>query len=156
MGLAVRPFDQQDLEQVVQLFESMHAESWYKDLDFDPVKIRDLLLRVSLSRFGMFGQLLCHDDTPVGFLFGALEQHYFGNDWFAADFGLYVAPAYRGTLMFRRLIRNFEAWAYDVGASEILMGVSSGISDRRVVRLYEHMGYAKGAYALHKKCIARN
>jgi len=152
-GLIVRPFIHDDIEEVLELFRGMHRESWYRDYDFDDGKVRQLF-EIALTDDGFFAEIMVHPILGAcGYLFGGMQAHYFGNDTYACDFGLYVHPDCRGTLVFRKMLRHFENWALANGCKEIVMGVSSGIKDVRVTRFYEMMGYHKGSTALHKKRV---
>jgi GNAT superfamily N-acetyltransferase len=152
-GLHVRPFVHDDIVEVLELFRAMHAESWYRDYDFDDGKVLQLF-EIALTDDSFFAEIMVHPAIGIcGYFFGAKQAHYFGNDTFACDFGLYVQPELRGTLVFRRMLHNFETWAVKNGCKEVVMGVSSGIKDARVTRFYQLMGYHKGSQALHKKCL---
>lgn len=64
---------------------------------------------------------------------------------------IYMTPKYRGTLCGYRLIREFEKWGKEQGASEVHMSVASGINTERTEALYERLGYSFYAKAYRKE-----
>lgn len=64
---------------------------------------------------------------------------------------IYVDPEHRGTLCGYRLIREFERWAIESGASEVHMSVASGINTERTEELYERLGYSFYGKAYRKE-----
>ena len=65
----------------------------------------------------------------------------------AAKFGIDGATL---TQRFPRLVYAFEEWAKEQGASELSLGVSTGVQTEVTVRMYERMGYKMAAYGLIK------
>lgn len=59
----------------------------------------------------------------------------------ALDTIVYVKPEYRGTRHGLDLVRAYESWAIDKGASEIRLSVASGIHEDKTGNFYKKLGY---------------
>lgn len=66
--------------------------------------------------------LLFEDTTPVGGLIGHLDIALFGGFRRAVVVFVYIAPDYRfGIEPFRLLVQDFEAWAREAGAHDVVI-----------------------------------
>ena len=86
-----------------------------------------------------------------GYLMGVCFEHYFSNTLTVSDLGFYVAEAWRSPQLARSMLKDLEAWAWSMGAADISLGVTAGIADPQVVKLYERLGYARGQYMVVKR-----
>jgi GNAT superfamily N-acetyltransferase len=142
-----------DTGQLVALGRDMHAESWYRDFDYDEAKVQQLIDQV-IHAPAMLGLVLEGDHGRiVGFLAAAETEHFFGFDRYAVDIALYVAPEHRGGPGFVRMVKAYEAWCRIRRVKEMHLGVSSGLDHPKTVRLFEKLGYTSTATASRKKCV---
>jgi len=86
----------------------------------------------------------------IGFFAGVVIEHFLSHDTYATDIGVYITPNHRGGTAFLRLVKAFEDWATQMGATEIQLGVSTGIHPQSTVRMYERLGYTMTSYGLMK------
>lgn len=77
-----------------------------------------------------------------GFLVGGIAPYGFHDSTYAYDRMLYVSADARGMLVAKALIAAFEQWAWDSGASRILLGITTGVHTERTEQLYNALGYA--------------
>lgn len=77
----------------------------------------------------------------IGMFGGVVAEHFFTTDRFATDVAVFVAPQFRGTSAFPRLLQAFEAWAVEMGVREIAPGISTEVSPERTLALYERKGF---------------
>lgn len=143
-----------DLPAAFELAKKFHAESWYADLDLRREKIEGIVLQ-ALNDPSWLCVVAADsiDDRPVGFMMVVAAPHFFGNDICVTDVGLYLLPEYRRMSLAVAMLREVEAWARIIPAKEITLGITAGINDEGLVRLYNRMGYAKSYYGVHKKAV---
>lgn len=63
------------------------------------------------------------------------------DDLIANDLIVYVRPEYRGTRHGLDLIKQYQDWAFSLGAKEVRLSVASGIHEEKTGRLYNKLGY---------------
>ena len=86
-------------------------------------------------------------------LMGCVERYYYSDELQAQLIQWYLRPAYRGTSIAPRLVKAFVEWAKSRGASEVFMGISSGIHVQQTDRMMRKLGFAHmgGNYAVNLK-----
>lgn len=114
-----------DLPQALHYAEGMaqvcpsHLEKW---------------LRPYLSKPNHWSRVLLFEDTtPVGGLIGHLDMGLFNGKKRAVVVFVYIDPDYRfGVPPFRLLVEDFESWARDAGAVDVVMSNPSRMLMRRL------------------------
>ena len=135
-----------DIAQIIAMAKDMHQESpRYRILGFNANKVGHLaLVLIQDSQAG--GVLVAEKEAKlVGMLGFHVGKHFFSDDAFASDVVMYLKPENRGSSIFPRLVKAFEAWADEHGVKEKMLGVSAGIDHERTVAVLERMGYARTA-----------
>lgn len=138
-----------NIEEVLQLGHMMHDESpVFRAASWDDDKLREIanLPHAYVSLMEMEGQ-------SVGFVFGYLEEQFFGHDLQATMVCLYLLPDYRGRgTLAAQLVADFEAWARAQGAKYASLGQSTGPKDINRYKLFaEAMGYKVTGFNTHKE-----
>lgn len=142
-----------DIAQLLPLGRLMHAESWYRDFDFDEKTVL-LLIDQAMHAPTMLALVMeANDGTIAGFFVAAETTHFFGTDRYACDVAIYVAPEHRGGPGFVRMVRAYEAWCRIRGVKEIHLGLSSAVTPEKTRRLYEKLGYGTPVAGYRKKCV---
>lgn len=80
------------------------------------------------------------DGQIVGVLAGAIRELPFTMDLVAQDYAFYFAAGHRGQSAII-LIRKFRDWAIAKGARLIMTGITAGLQNDRVTRLYQRLGF---------------
>jgi GNAT superfamily N-acetyltransferase len=142
-----------DLPGILRLGRAMHAESWYRDFDYSEAKLSGLFQTI-LTHSDFIGLIAEDKGEIMGFLAGALTEHFFGTDRYACDLCLYVTPEHRGSFTALRLIRAYEAWCRIKGVKEIHIGVSSDVSADRTGLFYQKLGFTSFSTGYRKKCVS--
>ena len=93
------------------------------------------------------------DGTLVGFVWVARDQNDSTGQVEALLLSQYVAEAYRGQGLGRRLMETAEEWARQQGLPQISLGV--GVHNTLGQRLYESLGYQVETLRMSKKLSAR-
>lgn len=83
-----------------------------------------------------------NDGDLRGFIMAQLTTPYAGKNIIANDIAFFVDPEFQGANTALRLIRAYEKWAKQAGATHIELGVSSGINTERTLSMYSFLGYA--------------
>ncbi len=146
----IRPMAAQDIPFLIALGAEMHNESQYANLDFDPQKLFALGEAMLESPDLWLALVVELDSKIVGFCFGFVTPHFFGNDLTSGDLAIYISPEHRKGSTGVSLVKQYDAWCVKMGVKEPLLGVSSGIAPDRVGRLYERLGYTD-KYTIYKK-----
>lgn len=140
-----------DTEDLLELARAMHAESpRFQRHEFSEAKAVAMIEHlVEQSTGALFVATV--GDHCVGMIAGLMGELFFSRAKYATDLVVFVTSEHRGSSMVVRLVKAFERWAIDAGASEILLGVSTGVATDRTVALYERLGYARTSVATIKR-----
>src|SRR5690606_41625804 len=106
----------------------MHAESpRYRTLTYDPVKVAGIALHLIYDPAAQV-QVAEQDGQLIGMLAGMVVQHFFGDDYYATDYVLFVRPEHRGSSAAPRLYRAREELLKEGGrVKELGLGISIDI-----------------------------
>ena len=148
----IRPMTGQDIPVLIDMGAAMHTESRYSGLDFDPEKLRQLGETMLGNPDSWLAVVVERDGGIVGFCFGYVAPHFFGNDLTSGDLAIYVVPEHRGGTIGARLVKLYTSWCEGKGVKEPLLGVSAGITPARTGQLYERLGYTD-KFIVYKKPI---
>lgn len=135
----IRPATLADVERLAELARDFHAETRFRDLNFNLDKVVVLFAGLVEEENGL---LLAaeRDGELVGFVAGGIGEDYFGDDRFSFEYGIYVKPAHRGSIAGAHLAREFLRWSDERGARYKNMAISTDITTDRTGALYERLG----------------
>jgi GNAT superfamily N-acetyltransferase len=145
----IRPMTVQDFPVLIVLGAEMHKESNYANLDFSTEKLWQLGETMLATPDEWLSLVYEKDEEIIGFCFGFVSPHFFGNDLTSGDFAIYVTLEHRKGMVGVRLIKAYDAWCRAKGVKEPLLGVSAGITPDRIGQLYERLGYTD-KYTIYK------
>ncbi|SIT25385.1 GNAT family N-acetyltransferase [Achromobacter sp. MFA1 R4] len=128
-----------DVERLAELARDMHAESRFRELNFNLDKVVVLFAGLVEQENGCMLAVEVGGEL-VGFLAGGIGEDYFGDDRFSFEYGVYVAPAYRGSMAGPRLVAEFLEWSDERGARYKNMAITTDITTDRTGALYERFG----------------
>lgn len=142
--MRVRRATLSDMGSIVDYIEEYQRKSIMSDIPFerkDFVKVAEYYL---LSNDCI--ALIAEDNEVRGVLLGGLEPYFFNSKRNYATDLLFVATGGGPQLW-----KKFRDWAFEVGATRIIMGISSG--DPRAGQLLESLGMEStgGMYVLCKE-----
>ncbi len=132
-----------DLPMLLEGAVRMHALTRFKDQPFQPQLVEKAFTDLICSTTGKYVFLVAQDskDQIVGALIGLIEQQIFSDLITASVMHYDVLPEARAGGWGVRLLKAFEGWANNRKVFEICVGVNSGLSDQKVGRFLEKMGY---------------
>lgn len=137
MDIAIRHATVDDIPELVRMGYTMHQESRYAELDFDPEMYAGALLYANAQGLVFVAEA---DGKLVGGFAGRIAEYFFGRDTFSHDLMTYVRPEYRGRTGWL-LIKRYLAEAKASGVKSIYIGESADILPQRVRKLYERLGF---------------
>ena len=126
----------------------MHQESHFKTLDFNPDKLKQLLMAFCHDQFVY---IAIYNNQIIGVFIGFITEYYFGKDLYASDLTYYVDRTKRGSVAAVKLFREFETWAIKKGAKRLNPPTSTGINPERTKKIYERMGYTVTGHTYNKE-----
>ena len=141
-GTFIRACTEGMIPEVVAFLRKMHAESAaHRDMSLNTGKLGQQLLAALQYSHLVFLRVAIRGDEIIGVFFGLLETPFFSNDIIARDLLWFVRKDKRGSVFGIRLLREFERWAKENGASKIMLGQSTGVRIDETRKLYERLGY---------------
>ena len=147
--MGVRRAEKKDVNKLVELGKLMHKESVYSKYAFDEdyIKFYGDYMMDHPDEYGVF-MAEDNEGEVTAMVAGFISKMYFNPEVkIAHDFLLYVHPEKRGGIAAVRVMRAYEKWAKDVGASEVSMGITAGIDNERAERFFSGIGYdPKGSF----------
>ena len=131
----------EDLKEIVRLGKSFFDDAlYYLDIEYNPI---DVWKTLDVLRKDDNGILLVAevDGKIVGMIAGAISTWYFNIQYkFGQEIFWYMSPAYRGTILGIKLLKELEKQAKSKGCSKWCM-----ISEY-------HMGNSEELDKLYKRC----
>lgn len=143
----IRPMMMKDAPQIVSMASDMHQESTYKNLDFDPVKLIDIVEMVCCEP--EYFAFIYDDGEIKGLAVGYVMEHFFGHDLTSGDLAIYVKPEHRRGRVGVDLVVAYREQCLKLGVKEPLLGVSAGINPERIGKLYQRLGFTE-KYTIYK------
>jgi GNAT superfamily N-acetyltransferase len=140
-----------DFAALVTMGEDMHDESpRFAGLGYSRERCFELLAGLSASPSGLV--LVAEQGGElVGMVLGFVTRHFFSDDLTGSELVVYVTPHARGGSAAVKLIRHFEDWARELGAVDIVLGVSTEVQADRTAKLYQRLGFTPSGHTLVKK-----
>lgn len=138
----IRPMMPKDVFAVSDLAEKMHAESKYKNINFDKKKLTTRFLH-AMASLALVGFVDDKESNIVGAVIGVLDTFYFGNDYLVVGRGFYVLPEFRKSKTGVKLLRAYIAAGKDIGVKEITLDNSGANDPNALDLLYKKVGFEK-------------
>lgn len=136
----IRTATYDDLDVLMELTESMHAESpRYSRMAFSHQKMINLYVMLIDSAWGLV-LIAERDGVIIGGVAAMVTEHWLSNDMIASEFGLFILPEHRGGMTAARLARGYIEWAKEQGAKMIQFGISTGVHTDETAALYRAIG----------------
>lgn len=148
-AIVIRNAMAEDIENIVTMAEHFLADTVY----YRRTATTKDSLRASartLIEQGVVLLAISEDGIPQGMLAGLVYDHYLTNTRMASESVWWVEPEARGGGVAQALLRAFEVWAADHGAT----AVEIGSWHPRLDRFYERLGYAP-AERIFRKAVNR-
>lgn len=139
--LTLRDFTPADVDDMIELGQEMHEESRFRDLPYDPLRLRALGSEIQKRPFKYFAKTVRNsDDELYGMMVGSTVFYFFCEEVYATDMAVYVKKSKRGGAAALMLLRSFFEWAAMVEAKEVLLGTNTLINPEATEKLYGRLG----------------
>jgi GNAT superfamily N-acetyltransferase len=126
---------------IVAFGKRAHAETRYGPQGLNPQSLLNFLELVATYPLKFYIGYTKDKDQITGIFFGQLSTEYFSGGTIANDLGMFVAPEYRGSSIFVRLLKDFETWAKEMGVKKIILYHSTGIEPEKTSKLFTKLDY---------------
>lgn len=135
-----------DLPALLQLSKEMHEETSFRALSFSAAKTATEIMSSILNPNMLF--LVAEDrEKIVGMVAAYLDKPYFSEDLVVYDHVWYVGKEGRGSMVGPRLLKHVAEWARLCRAKAVFVTLGSDVSQERVGKLVERLGYSRlGGY----------
>ena len=141
-AIHTRTASPEDLPEILALGQQMHEESAFRHFDFSLSKCAMLFHTCVTNPDTHFIQVAVGPTGAIiGLFVGHISEYYFGDDLIASDYLWYVAPEHRGSRAGILLLRDFQVWAAARHASEVHIGISTGVFAEKTGALLTKFGF---------------
>lgn len=145
----------EDKAALVELALENQAEIAHGNISVNQQRVDEALHGLFLLNQGTHVLMVAEtlEGKLAGALMGCVERYYYSDELQAQLIQWFLRPAYRGTSIAPRLVKAFVEWAKSRGASEVFMGISSGVHVHQTDRMMRKMGFTHlgGNYAVNLK-----
>lgn len=128
-----------DIEDLVDLGEAMHAVSTYSHISYSRTKVAALIKRLIEGEGVVF--VYEKDGDVIGCLGGGVTEYWFSEELTGFDYSFVIDPAKANGIAALRLIAAFKLWCKAKGARQMKMGITTGINVEKMAKLYQVAGF---------------
>lgn len=145
----------EDKDALIALALENQREILHNNISINPLRVEQALK--GLFELNQGTHVLFVAETTDGQLAGGLlacvERYYYSDELQAQLIQWYLRKSFRGTSIAPRLVKAFVEWAKSRGASEVFMGISSGVDVQLTHRMMRRLGFSHlgGNYAVNLK-----
>ena len=135
----------EDIPSIVQCMRRFYDGSSYDStgLNFDMCSVGEFCTRL-ISNDNACLIIAVDGDSVVGFITGVVAPWSLDNSqMLASELGWWMDIEYRGRSDSVRLLREYERWAKDAGATRCMMAHLEDDRSGRMERFYQKTGYLK-------------
>jgi L-amino acid N-acyltransferase YncA len=130
----------EDIPFLLPMGEEFHKESRCSHTVYDSSRVADLLTMLILEETGI---AIVNEEN--GKITGGIGAHVYYQYWGwskgSIDLVVFLTKEARGGLTVMKLIKEYIRQAKEKGAEDIMLGVSSGIDDNMIDKLYKRIGF---------------
>lgn len=133
----------ENLDELVALGRSMHAESALGALPLDDDRLRRTLEGAINDETGVYCVLVARasDGKPAGALFGTISRPWFTQALVAHDHAFFVTSQFRGSSAAIKLLQAFRRWAERRNATSLHVSQRVGVEMERFERFMRSAGF---------------
>lgn len=129
-----------------------HEESHYKHVPLDlPTCWKTYSTAKQHPEKVFLRELITSDGELVGLFIGSLVPIFFSTEYQAQDLIFYIQPEHRGKPWFLRTLLEFEKWAKQKGAFQVVLYSDTGIHPDKLTKLLERYSYIQSGICFNKE-----
>ena len=131
-----------DVLALVEVGRRFHLESRFSRLPYDAERVSQRFRRMIEQPLSTtFFVAAKHTSGAVhGLMIGSVDEYFFCRERVASSIFLLVDPRHRGGLAAIKMVMAFRAWAHARTATELYIGVASGVQMQRTGRFLSKLG----------------
>lgn len=131
-----------DIAPLVELGRLCHVESRFARLPYDGQRVAQRFTRMIETPLSTTFFVAAHDASGQlhGLMIGSIDEYFFCRERIASSVFLLVHPERRGGLAAIKMVMAFRAWAHTRAATEVYIGVASGVTMQRTGRFLSKLG----------------
>ena len=135
----IRVATEADIPRIVELGQQMHDESpFYCDIAYDTGKVSAAMKQLINGAGVIF--LYETGGEIRGGMAGYMGEFWFSSERLASDLALFIHPDHRHGMIAVKLTLAFHAWAKQLGARRVQMGITTGVHTEDTGKLYRSLG----------------
>ncbi|UCR75303.1 GNAT family N-acetyltransferase [Alcaligenes phage vB_Af_QDWS535] len=136
-----------------KLFTTFHEECHYSHIPLSLERCRHAYnVAKTNSRGTMFlREKITEEEGMVGLFIGSIVPMFFSEETQAQDLLFYVLPEHRGTPWFVRTLREFEQWAKEKGAAQVVLYTDTGINPDKLKTFLTRSDYIQSGRCFNKE-----
>ena len=134
--MIVREIQEKDITSLVDIGERMHNSGSFKNIKYN----KDKLFKLAFSSIGSERRvwLVAEDENGyIGMMGGFINEYYFSDEKYAADYLIYIPEERRGGKAAIKLLDAFEKWAKKRDVKEIRLGTANGTKPEEVKKFFK-------------------
>lgn len=131
-----------DIAPLVELGRLCHVESRFARLPYDGQRVAQRFAHMIEIPLSTTFFVAAHDASGQlhGLMIGSIDEYFFCRERIASSVFLLVHPERRGGLAAIKMVMAFRAWAHARAATEVYIGVASGVTMQRTGRFLSKLG----------------
>lgn len=134
------------------LCSRFHQESHYAHVPLDLHTCRSVYLKSKMNPNGrIFTKEYYIEGQMVGLFIGSIVPIFFSKETQAQDLIFYILPEHRGTSWFLRTLLEFEKWAKEQGAFQVVLYTDTGINPEKLGTLLGKYKYTQSGVCYNKE-----
>ncbi len=143
--------EQPDIKQLVLMAEALHRESpTFNTSSFNGEMLAKKIANVISLPNGV--AFIAQDESgPIGYFIAGIFENFFNNQVIAFDYSVYVLPDKRNGRTAIKLIKAFEQWAKENGASYCQIGITTAINQDKTSKFYQLLGFKPYGFQFQKR-----
>jgi len=153
MKIQIIKYDHKYKDQMVEIAHQIHQASLYSEIEMEEDKLLAQLEYASNTHPSGYFRLAVLGDKLYGAFLGMISPGFFCDALIAKDMGWWVKPEHRGSPAAICLLRDFEKWAKEKGASKVMIGQTGVENIEKTTKLFTHCGYKVVGYNTAKDII---
>ena len=141
----------EDLDTVYDFAKQFYEATPYsKTYEFSETRLKEVIrIYLESPKTAAITVLLTKDEVPVGVVAGVAAKSLFSDGVHTVEQIWWVDPHHRNTRYSLGLIKAFEDWSRQIGASHCIVASIREVTD--LTRLYNKLGYEEHEQAFLKK-----
>ncbi|MBN8196034.1 hypothetical protein [Thalassospira povalilytica] len=134
--------NEQDVETAIELGRALHAESQFRDMPYNPDKLRKLGAKVLSGTHGYLLILAERDGVATGFILAKLDRHFFSDALAVSVLVLFVHAHARGGLSALKMLDGLGKWAKSNSVASVYINSTSGIDCSKFDAFARKIGFS--------------